>query len=743
MGKLIITKSSNATAVLSNGELQWDYANLKLRVHDGYTAGGRVAITMYPSGFSYNLDIKSYILLANESNADEGDVITFSLETRHVPDGETIDYSISGVDSSDVVGGQLSGTVTVLNNSATISITLAADATTEGTETLSVSAAGRSQSTSIIDTSLTPSYSLSSSSSTVDEGDSFTITLVTENVEDGTTLDYTITGVSSEDIDGASLTGTFTVTSGTATLSVSTTADVSTEGEETFNLALDNGGDTVDVLFTDTSIEPTYTLSRSATAVNEGGSFTITLSTTGVENGVTVPYTITGVSSADISGRSLTGSFTVNSGTASSGTITVAADATTEGTETFLLSLNNGEDSISVTFNDTSLTPSFSMSFGDSTPNEGTQLTIYATATNYTSTLYWSTNATTADVNLTSGAMSYSSQSGNQRYWTAGTVILADSATEGNETFTVYIRTGSTSGTIVAQQTFQIQDTSQAPADFFASSWTNSNLGFPRYMGADWSVSSGGGFYWIENTATTYTYNGQTVYPMYRYTHSGTGSPSQDGSGYRPFNTTVLNGTPNGMISAVNNYMYTNGGWGAYWPQTIYGGNSSISNSTQGGLAETASGWGYVRPTQSFSGSPDTGTDGGALNHAVSPIGTSATSNMAVHRIRVSGGNLSFQTFNINTNAYTSFTKYYYGETGRTIFSDSSSIVSCYDPYSDWWFLTLNGYNASFGWNIEVWSQTDGYIDRFTSPGGGCRWLTASQNFMYWCSNAVFYYKER
>ena len=52
----------------------------------------------------------------------------------------------------------------------------------------------------------------------------------------------------------------------------------------------------------------TYILIPSATTINEGQSFTITLDTTHVLDGTNVSYTITGVSSADIGGVSLTGS---------------------------------------------------------------------------------------------------------------------------------------------------------------------------------------------------------------------------------------------------------------------------------------------------------------------------------------------------------------------------------------------------------------------------------------------------
>lgn len=103
---------------------------------------------------------------------------------------------------------------------------------------------------------------------------------------------------------------------------------------------------------------PTYALGRSSATVNEGSSFTITLTTTGVSDGTLVPYTITGISSADINGASLTGNFTVNSNSASL-VVNTAADVTTEGDETFTLTLIgvNPTNNISVTIIDTSTSP--------------------------------------------------------------------------------------------------------------------------------------------------------------------------------------------------------------------------------------------------------------------------------------------------------------------------------------------------------------------------------------------------
>ena len=68
-----------------------------------------------------------------------------------------------------------------------------------------------------------PQYSLSSVPNSITEGNSFTITLRTKRIPDGTTIGYTITGVNLEDLSTpGSLTGTLTVTSNTATLNVGT-----------------------------------------------------------------------------------------------------------------------------------------------------------------------------------------------------------------------------------------------------------------------------------------------------------------------------------------------------------------------------------------------------------------------------------------------------------------------------------------------------------------------------------------
>ena len=192
----------------------------------------------------------------------------------------------------------------------------------------------------------------------------------------------------------------------------------------------------------------TYALSSSAASVNEGSAFTITLTTTNVDDGTTIPYTITGVTSEDISGSNLNSSFTVNNNTAQV-TFTASADATTEGEETFVLTLDSLSTSQSVTINDTSTTPvvpTYAVAPAANNVDEGSALTFNVTTTDVAdaTTLYW-TVTNDSDFTTSSGNFTITSDAGSFSVTPA-----ADALTEGAETFTASIRTGSVSGTIVA-----------------------------------------------------------------------------------------------------------------------------------------------------------------------------------------------------------------------------------------------------------------------------------------------------
>ena len=113
------------------------------------------------------------------------------------------------------------------------------------------------------------------------------------------------------------------------------------------------------------TVTPTYSLSRNSASVNEGGTVILTLVTTNVANGVSIPYTITGVSSVDIDGEALTGNFVT--GSLMTLSFVVTADYITEGTETLTLTLDGKSTSITVTLNDTTTSTSI-VDGGGTTP---------------------------------------------------------------------------------------------------------------------------------------------------------------------------------------------------------------------------------------------------------------------------------------------------------------------------------------------------------------------------------------
>ena len=102
-------------------------------------------------------DTPTYELTANTLTVNENSTAVFTLKTNNVDTGTLVDYQLTGISSSDVVGGKLTGQVAIgSNGTANISIPIAADATTEGVEIITLTVQGKSASMNILDTSATP-----------------------------------------------------------------------------------------------------------------------------------------------------------------------------------------------------------------------------------------------------------------------------------------------------------------------------------------------------------------------------------------------------------------------------------------------------------------------------------------------------------------------------------------------------------------------------------------------------------
>jgi hypothetical protein len=117
---------------------------------------------------------------------------------------------------------------------------------------------------------ISPTYSLSAASASVDEGTVATFTLKTTNVERGTSIGYTLSGISAADVFGSSLNGNSVVdSSGLATISVALLNDLLTENAET--LTVTAGGATASMVVNDTSIKLIGTPIESSTGSDPGG----------------------------------------------------------------------------------------------------------------------------------------------------------------------------------------------------------------------------------------------------------------------------------------------------------------------------------------------------------------------------------------------------------------------------------------------------------------------------------------
>jgi len=432
---------------------------------------------------------KTYISVSLTSNVqyNEGTGFAITVNLSGFLNGELIYYTIdtvSGtVNTSDFNDGIISGSLTVNNNTCTLSKTLTFDGTSEVGDSFVIniregSTTGTIKLTTGIVTINNPTFAVTPAASSVNEGSSVTWTINTTNINNGTTLFYTISGVEAADINTTS--GSFTINSNTGSFSTTAIADALTEGAQTMtaNIRFGSTGGTVvatnTCVINDTSLAPTVT--SDVTTIDENNSSVVfTVTTSGLTNGTLLYWSTNIVSGTvdtnDFTDNSLVGSFTISSNSATI-TRTIRNDFITEGTESFNLSIRTGSTSGTVvattptiTVTDTSLAPTATVTPDVTSVNEGGTVTFTVNTTNFTSgTLYWTTakvgsfNIRESDFsdNTLSGTVIISGGTG-----TISRTLANDGFTEGSEQFTLSVRTSSVSGTIIGTSpTITVGDTS-------------------------------------------------------------------------------------------------------------------------------------------------------------------------------------------------------------------------------------------------------------------------------------------
>jgi len=306
-----------------------NYAETVITTREDRTTEGAETITFKISGVlessanitSANVTINdtsltpNYILSSNVSSVNEGNSVKFILSTSNVPNGEKVYYSIDNMTIADI-NQPLSGYFEINSNIGEVVITTKKDLNTEGDEQLTlsldtISTVGNvtSHTVTVIDTSLSPLMSFTSNRTVMMESSTvkFTVTVVSQNVPDGTQILYSLEGLDgfnvSEDLVGSYEGPNYlTINNNQAELLFTTVSDRRTENTEIlrvsilpiFNAVWVDQRSSIDVSVIDSSKGLTYSISFSASTIFEGASTVATIVCTGLFPGETINYSISG-----------------------------------------------------------------------------------------------------------------------------------------------------------------------------------------------------------------------------------------------------------------------------------------------------------------------------------------------------------------------------------------------------------------------------------------------------------------
>tara|TARA_B100001939_G_scaffold324954_1_gene317341 strand:+ start:1701 stop:3413 length:1713 start_codon:yes stop_codon:yes gene_type:complete len=333
-----------------------------------------------------------------------------------------------------------------------------------------------------------PTYTVGTSSTSIQEGGTVNFTVNTTDVGAGTTLYYSILGNTDDsDFTDNVQAGYFNIVSTGSTTGVGTITKTAAndalvnEITEAFKVIVSTGstlgpevGRSSLVKITNLGL-PSYTITPSAASVNEGSSVSFTVNTVNVTG--PLYYSTNGTANAaDFTDNSLTGSFSLVStgSTTGVGTIirSIATDFDTESGEQFSITVRTGSTSgpgvttsSNVTIGD--VTPTVNVSESATSVDEGGSVTFTISGSNIPDGAYYYTiyeeDGTVASTDFNpanlNGSFSVSNNSGSI------TITIAEDITsEGPDKFKIQIRTGSISGTVIAESSaITINDTSRTP----------------------------------------------------------------------------------------------------------------------------------------------------------------------------------------------------------------------------------------------------------------------------------------
>lgn len=278
----------------------------------------------------------------------EGNILSMVFSGANLKSNANVTYTVvsSYSEANASLSNAVTGSFNIVKpaNSHTLNFSMLEDNIYEADETFSVMFVwdrGNLRSNVTIINKDNPVYVVGAPS-TVNEGGTVYFSIDTHNVLAGNVVPYTITGISAGDLSYGSLTGNVIIGStGRGQVVITLKEDLTTEGDEQlmFKLGFDYPNDSsCNVKVLDTSKREAYGIRvEGGSIVTENSNVIFVVTTSGVASGTVVPYTITGVTSADISAGSgdvatgyLTGNITIGSNGTGYAYVFVAKDASVE-----------------------------------------------------------------------------------------------------------------------------------------------------------------------------------------------------------------------------------------------------------------------------------------------------------------------------------------------------------------------------------------------------------------------------
>jgi FtsP/CotA-like multicopper oxidase with cupredoxin domain len=326
------------------------------------------------------------------------------------------------------------------------------------------------------------------------EGQVLQTTFQTTGVANGTSFWWSLSGtnITATDFSVGALLGTgkvVTDASGKGTLSISHTLrnDLTTEGTEGLQIKFFTNaartiqaGTTANINILDTSVAPppTYTITPGFLNRNEGLAITNTVKTTNVAAGTLLYWDVsgTGITADDFVGGVINGFGTVGANGQFTFIQTLANDKTTEGLETAQLKLYTDAQrtvqvgsAASYAINDTSLTPTYSVTPAFANRNEGLSIVTTVATTNLPagSIVYWGLSGDViTETDFSVGTIIGQGTVAANGQFTFSHTLANDKTTEGPEKVVITLYSDATRNTAVATGSYIINDTSTGIATY-------------------------------------------------------------------------------------------------------------------------------------------------------------------------------------------------------------------------------------------------------------------------------------